>query len=281
MENEKWSTKLYEKMSAEQDSFRDWLKSQPPETILNHAYEYSVREDILMAMELHDLTDEQAKALLSSPAPLGDVFHFFEKIETDHMDIVWDCVEIQANDIMEDQQRALKETPVYPQSAIYAREHGELEQYRASHKANVACKQAIEDAIREHYHNNCLDKETATQVIGAFGMDRTLYVLAATVRDKDWDGRISQDNKAWAKTIPVFADIDFWGSDRNADFVVNASNPGLTDVVVSQARQEYALLHGEEEARTPQKGLTSVRKNLRKKPPETKRSAQKRHEPER
>ena len=68
MENEKWSTKLYEKMSAEQDSFRDWLKSQPPETILNHAYEYSVREDILMAMELHDLTDEQAKALLSCTA---------------------------------------------------------------------------------------------------------------------------------------------------------------------------------------------------------------------
>ena len=40
---------LYEKMAAEQDKFRDWLKSQPPEEILKHTYEYTVREDILMA----------------------------------------------------------------------------------------------------------------------------------------------------------------------------------------------------------------------------------------
>ena len=50
------NTALYEKMAVEQDKFRDWLKSQPPEEILNHAYEYTVREDILMAMEELDLT---------------------------------------------------------------------------------------------------------------------------------------------------------------------------------------------------------------------------------
>ena len=33
------TTALYEKMAAEQDKFRDWLKSQPPEDILNHANE--------------------------------------------------------------------------------------------------------------------------------------------------------------------------------------------------------------------------------------------------
>ena len=48
--NEK-NTALYEKMAAEQDTFRDWLKSQSPEEVLNHAYEYTVREDIVMAME--------------------------------------------------------------------------------------------------------------------------------------------------------------------------------------------------------------------------------------
>ena len=55
---------LYEKMAAEQDQYRDWLKSQPPEEILHHAYEYSVREDIVMAMEELELTDAQAQALL-------------------------------------------------------------------------------------------------------------------------------------------------------------------------------------------------------------------------
>ena len=38
------NTALYEKMSDEQDKFRDWLKSQPPEEILHHTYEYTVRE---------------------------------------------------------------------------------------------------------------------------------------------------------------------------------------------------------------------------------------------
>lgn len=35
-------------------------------------------------------------------------------------------------------------TPIYFHSAAYAREHGELDQYRASYKANIACKEATE-----------------------------------------------------------------------------------------------------------------------------------------
>ena len=42
------SSKLYEKMSAEQDKFRAWLVEQPPADILLHAVEYAVREDILI-----------------------------------------------------------------------------------------------------------------------------------------------------------------------------------------------------------------------------------------
>ena len=52
-------------MAAEQDAFRDWLKSQYPEEVLNHAYEYTIREDIVMAMEELELSDNQAK-----PPPL-------------------------------------------------------------------------------------------------------------------------------------------------------------------------------------------------------------------
>ena len=42
-------------------------------------------------------------------------------------------------------------TPIYFHSATYAHEHGELDQYRASHKANIACKEAIEQAIADNY----------------------------------------------------------------------------------------------------------------------------------
>ena len=76
------NTALFEKMTAEQDKFRDWLKSQSPEEVLNHAYEYTIREDIVMAMEELELTDAQAQALLDSPSPLADVYRYFEKLET-------------------------------------------------------------------------------------------------------------------------------------------------------------------------------------------------------
>ena len=80
------NTALYEKMAAEQDNYRDWLKSQPPEEILHHTYEYTVREDIVMAMEQLELTAAQAQALLDSPTPLADVYRYFEKLETGYMD---------------------------------------------------------------------------------------------------------------------------------------------------------------------------------------------------
>ena len=35
-------------MKAEQDNYRDWLLHQEPAEILNHTYEYTMREDIVM-----------------------------------------------------------------------------------------------------------------------------------------------------------------------------------------------------------------------------------------
>ena len=73
-------------------------------------------------------------------------------------------------------------TAIYPYSASYAREHGELDQYRVSYRANIACKEAIEQAIAAHYHDNRLGTEAVHQVLEQFGYDRMFYVLAVTVR---------------------------------------------------------------------------------------------------
>ena len=258
MTNEERNTALYQKMYAEQEKFRDWLKGQPPEEILNHAYEYTIREDILLSLEYHDLSDAQADALLKSPCPLADVFRDFEKRETDHMETIWDCLESRADTILEEQRRTLRETPVYPYPASHAQEHGELEQYRASNRANIACKEAIEAAIREHYHDNQLDSQAAAQVVNVFGLDRTLFVLSNTVQQKDWDARFSPGNKEWAKTIPIQKNPDAWGADRNAQFVVN-SHSGLTDLFLSTVRQEYC--QKQEKAHKP-----SVRAKLQNQP---------------
>ena len=89
MTNEELNTALYKKVFAEQEKYREWLLSQPPDEILNHCYEYTVREDIVLALEEYDLSDKQCKALLKLPCPLADVFKDFEKRETDHMDNIW------------------------------------------------------------------------------------------------------------------------------------------------------------------------------------------------
>ena len=103
MTNEQWNTTLYKQMFAEQEQFRDWLLAQPPEEILNHAYEYVMREDILLSLEYNDLTDAQAAALLASPAPLADVYKELDYVESSHMEEVWSCVVDRANIVLDAQ----------------------------------------------------------------------------------------------------------------------------------------------------------------------------------
>ena len=46
-----YNARLYEKMKAEQDKYRDWLLHQEPSEILNHTYEYTMRADIVMCIQ--------------------------------------------------------------------------------------------------------------------------------------------------------------------------------------------------------------------------------------
>ena len=108
MTNEQWNTTLYKQMFAEQEQFRDWLLTQPPQEILNHAYEYVMREDILLSLEYNDLTDAQAAALLSSPAPLADVYKTFDKMESSHMEEIWSCIEHRADKTLASQLERAK-----------------------------------------------------------------------------------------------------------------------------------------------------------------------------
>lgn len=235
MNTETANTKLYEKMFEEQEKFRAWLLSQPPKEILNHTYEYTTREDILMTLENNDLRFDQAQALLSSPTPLADVFKEFENRETDYMDVVRDSMESRANTLLR-----WRQTSVYPHPGSYARKHEELEQYRASKRANIDCRDAIERAIADHYQYNVLSPEGAREVVRTFGFERTMFVLANTINVKSWDGRIGGDNREWAKTIPIEPDVG-GGSDRRLDYVVDRSHPVLLDAFVRQVRHEFLL----------------------------------------
>lgn len=95
-----YNSELYEKMKAEQGEYRSWLLSQKPSEILGHAFEYTMREDIVMAMEELELSPKRAKALLKSPCPLADVYKEFRDHETEHMDTIRNSIESRADQVI-------------------------------------------------------------------------------------------------------------------------------------------------------------------------------------
>lgn len=46
MNSEELNAAVYNKMNREQAIYLDWLESLPPNEILWHAYEYTVRQDM-------------------------------------------------------------------------------------------------------------------------------------------------------------------------------------------------------------------------------------------
>ena len=100
MTGEELCAKLYQRMTAEQEQYRRWLLGQPPGEILNHAAEYTVREDILMEMSALELPEAQARALLRSKTPLADVYKEWNKTETHHMEDLRDVIEARADAVI-------------------------------------------------------------------------------------------------------------------------------------------------------------------------------------
>jgi len=234
MTNEELNTALYMKLSAEEDIFRNWLKKQSPEEILHHAYEYVMREDILLNFEYNNLSDAQATVLLETKDLMSDLFRQYEKLETGHMETLWNCIESRADDLLKRQNKS----PMYSHSVTYAKEHGELDEYFASRKTMIACKEAIEDSIRERYSDNRLQEGGAKKMIDTFGMERVAVILAVTCIRRDWDGRISDKNKEWAKSVPLIEDIDRFGNDKNNELTLGQVHSGLVDLFVTEFRRE-------------------------------------------
>ena len=101
MTNKEMMRQLYERMTAEQQKYKEWLLEQPPNVILDNACKFTAREDIVMELEVLELTDAQAAALLRSRTPLADVYRAWERAETHHMDDVRDVIEARANAIIQ------------------------------------------------------------------------------------------------------------------------------------------------------------------------------------
>lgn len=125
---------------------------------------------------------------------------------------------------------------LYPYSAEEARRRDELDQWRQSHRMNIACVEFIEDSILSGFDGMHLDTACVKSVIAAYGYRRTGFVLANTLQELSYDGRFNPSNKAWGKQTFVPPD-----KRHNYEFIVS-SHPAVLDGFINEFREAYAEL---------------------------------------
>ena len=125
--------------------------------------------------------------------------------------------------------------PIYYHSATYAREHGELDQYRQTSADCRTCCRDIETIISARFDGMHLQHEAIVEALAIHGAELVGLVLASTIIYKEWDGRFSRANKEWAHTVRQL--------DREAGSflptVIN-THPAILDGFVTMYRRETA-----------------------------------------
>lgn len=233
---------LFDNMAQEQENYREWLLHQSPETILDHAYEYAVREDIMIAFADADFELDQAQvnALLTRRSPLQDILKDYLKLDSDISNTIREVTEERANTILQ----SYRETPVY----LHTYATGQESLYHTSHELNIKCRNAIEQAISDNYQDNRLNTEEAVkEVADIYGYDRPLYVLAVTVRAHLWDGRFGRETKTWAQEAPTAEG----GPDVERQYVIEKTHPGLVQMFTSRFREQAREKAAEQIAAIP------------------------------
>ena len=130
----------------------------------------------------------------------------------------------------------MNETYLYPYSAKEARERNELSLWRESHRANIACREAIEDTIRQNFDGLYLNEDCLAPVLAEYGYKRTERVLTATLQELSWDGRFSSANKQWAERRYIPQD------ERHNAAITVRSHPAVLDGFVDLYRKAYQKL---------------------------------------
>ena len=150
-------------------------------------------------------------------------------------DVVSEIIE-KAVPVPDNSAQDFSDVPVYYEPFSYAKENDEVDVYRTSYRLNSECKQAIQEAIADNYDGMHLGDDAVNQVVRQYGMERVGYILANTLRYKNYDGRFSPSNKEWAEQV---------GTPENnariikfrADWVVS-SHPAVLDGFVTMYRDE-------------------------------------------
>ena len=106
MTKEQLENKLYERMSAENETFLTDLKAKPVDEIISHAYEIACRDNLLMLFEDEtSLSERQLTVLNEFEHPLSQLYTDWLSRDTDEMDAFRDSIACCADDILRKRQR--------------------------------------------------------------------------------------------------------------------------------------------------------------------------------
>ena len=215
---------LEAKMTDEFNTYRSWLLSQPPEEILNHAYEYSTKQDIILNVADAGLSPAQIETMLRSPCPLEDVFKEASYSDMSEYNSFLSFCFAERADAEIAKQRA---APIYDGTAREAKERGELDKFKASAEADENCKTAVENAIARNYDGSRLNTKAAiAEVREQFGEKRLVRVTASLIANRPYDARISPENIAWAEKNAATKKV-----------CTNRTHSGLLDIFAARLRE--------------------------------------------
>ena len=151
----------------------------------------------------------------------------------------------------------MNKAPIYPYPVTYARENGELEQYRASFKTLAECKCAIDDAIFDNWDGMNFAKDSAKRVLKQFGPERVTFILAYTLREMNIDNRFSGHNASWASTVPLYGIASGRGS------CTLESHPAKVDLFIDLVRKDLQELAQQKSASRQKSSVKSKKEAVK------------------
>ena len=185
-------TKLYEKMSQENEVFLAEMKTQSPDEIISHAYEIACRDNLLFLFEDETgLSERQLAVLNEFEHPLSQLYTDWLSRDTDEMDAFRDSIASCANDILrkrtEEKYRDPAQ-PIYPKTRLEAIDCGEIFEWMASRDRTLTCAGAFEKDATNAYSDGKLPAFLKEWTV-AYGKDRCMFVLACTMAQRTGDER--------------------------------------------------------------------------------------------
>lgn len=192
MTKEQLENKLYERMSAENETFLTDLKAKPVDEIISHAYEIACRDNLLMLFEDEtSLSERQLTVLNEFEHPLSQLYTDWLSRDTDEMDAFRDSIACCADDILrkrvEEKYRDPAQ-PIYPNTRSEAMARGEVFEWMASRDRTLTCAGTFEKGATNAYNDGKLPV-FLKEWTNTYGKDRCMFVLACTMAQRTGDER--------------------------------------------------------------------------------------------